>query len=255
MAVDVLTTPVISGGRVLTGRTRGVPLPRAVARGIIGCMLTFLVGGLLFTSASVNVPVEANLLQTLAVGVQGRNSFLEVLAFDLIVVCLGCLGGLSSAPENRAKGLLGNLLMETRDESRELGGRRRDTLNGAQARILQVPGRSDALRDLGDDLRRRRILQPSLYVSKEVQHELDGLVKTLTFVRILHAIVEVQQQARNVRVRVDVDPVALRQNLVILSDTGSPDGGCVTGLRVVLRIYTCIPHDCRQTIEMLIRVV
>jgi hypothetical protein len=46
--------------------------------------------------------------------------------------------------------------METRYESREFGGRRGNGLNGAQARILQVPGRSDALRDLRDDLRRRR---------------------------------------------------------------------------------------------------
>jgi hypothetical protein len=55
--------------------------------------------------------------------------------------------------------------VETRYKSRELGGRRRDTLNGAQARVLQVPGRSDALRDLRGDLRRRRILQPSLRFS------------------------------------------------------------------------------------------
>jgi hypothetical protein len=60
--------------------------------------------------------------------------------------------------------------METRYESREFGRRRRDTLNGAQARMLQVPGRSDALRDLRGDLRRRLILQASLNVSKEVQH-------------------------------------------------------------------------------------
>jgi hypothetical protein len=53
-------------------------------------------------------------------------------------------------------------------------------------------------------------LQASLDVSKEVQHELDGLVDTITFMRILNAIVEVQQQAHNARVRVDVDPVALR---------------------------------------------
>jgi hypothetical protein len=72
--------------------------------------------------------------------------------------------------------------------------------------------------------------------------------------RILHAIVEVQQQTRNARVRVDVDPVALRQNLVILSDAGSPGGRCVTGLGVVLRIYACIPHDRRQTIEVVIMV-
>jgi hypothetical protein len=54
---------------------------------------------------------------------------------------------------------------------------------------------------------------------------------------------------------VDVDPVALRQDLVILSDADFPDGGCVTGLRVMLRIYDCIPHDYRQTIEVLIMVV
>ena len=46
MTVDVLTTPVVSGGRALTGRTRGVPLPRAVSRGVIDCLLTLLVGGL-----------------------------------------------------------------------------------------------------------------------------------------------------------------------------------------------------------------
>ncbi len=46
-----------------------------------------------------------------------------------------------------------------------------------------------------------------------------------------------------------------RQDLVILSDAGFPDGGCVTGLWVMLRIYACIPHDCRQTIEVLIMVV
>jgi hypothetical protein len=55
--------------------------------------------------------------------------------------------------------------VETRYESRELGGRRRNTLNGTQARMLQVPGRSDALRDFRGDLRRRRILQPSLRFS------------------------------------------------------------------------------------------
>ena len=204
---------------------------------------------------SINVPVKANLLQTLALVFQGLNLVMEGLAFDIIVICLGRLGGLSSVLENRTKGLLGNLLMETRYESREFGRRRRDTLNGAQSRILQVFGRSDALRDLRGDLRRRRILQASLDVNKEVQHELDGLVDTITFMRILNAIVEVRQQAHNARVRVDVDPVALRQDLVILSDPDFPDGGCVTGLRVMLRIYGCIPHDCRQTIEVLIMVV
>jgi hypothetical protein len=254
VTVDVLTTPVVSGGRSLMGRTRGVPLPRAVSRGIIGCLLPLLVEGLLFTGPSINVPVEANVLQTVALVFQGLNFYIEGLAFDIIVICLGRLGGLSSVLENRTKGLLGNLLMETRYESREFGGRRRDTLNGAQSRILQVPGRLDALRDLRGDLRRRRILQSSLDVSKEVQHELDDLVETITFMRILHAIVEVKQQARNARVRVDVDPVVLRQNLVILSGADSPGGGCVTGLRVVLRIRTCIPHEFRQTIEVVIMV-
>ena len=46
--------------------------------------------------------------------------------------------------------------------------------------------------------------------------------------RILHSIVEVQQQARNVRVRLNVDPVALRQDLVILYDPGFPGGRYVT---------------------------
>jgi hypothetical protein len=73
-------------------------------------------------------------------------------------------------------------------------------------------------------------LQASLDVSKEVHHELDGLIDTITFMCILNAIVEVQQQTRNSLVRVDVDPVPLRQDLVILSDAGFPDGGCVTGL-------------------------
>jgi hypothetical protein len=95
-------------------------------------------------------------------------------------------------------------------------------------------------------------LQASLNVRKEVQHELDSLVETITLTRVLHAIVEVQQQTRNARVRVDVDPVALRQNLVVLSNAGSPGGRCVTGLRVVLCFYTCIPHDCCQAIEVVI---
>ena len=73
VAVDVLTTLVVSGGRVLTGRTRGVPLPRAVSRVIIGCLLTLLVGVLLLTGADVNVPVEAHLLQTVALLLQGLN--------------------------------------------------------------------------------------------------------------------------------------------------------------------------------------
>ncbi len=136
VAVDVLTTLVVFGGRSWTGRTRGVPLPRAVSRVIIGCLLTLLVGVLLLTGADVNVPVEAHLLQTVALLFQGLNSDIEGLAFDIIVIRLGRLGSLSAALENRAKGHLGNLLVETRYESRELGGRRRDTLNGAQARML-----------------------------------------------------------------------------------------------------------------------
>ncbi len=156
MTVDVLTAPIASGGRALTVRTRGVPLPRAVPRGIVGCLLPLIVACLLFTGARVNVPFETKLLQTVAPVFQGLNFDLECLAFDLIVICLGRLDGLSSVLEDRTKGLLGNLLMETRYESREFGGRRGNGLNGAQARILQVPGRSDALRDLRDDLRRRR---------------------------------------------------------------------------------------------------
>jgi hypothetical protein len=170
------------------------------------------------------VSVETKLLQTVALVFQALNFDIEGLAFDIIVICLGRLGGLSSVLENRTKGLLGNLLIETRYEAREFGGHRGNALNGAQSRILQVPGRSDALRDLRGDLRRRRILQASLNVRKEVQHELDSLVETITLVGILHALVEVQEQARNARVRVDVDPVALRQNLVVLSNAGSPGG-------------------------------
>ena len=63
-----------------------------------------------------------------------------------------------------------------------------------------------------------------------------------------------QQQARNARVRINVDPVALRQDVVILSCADFPGGRCVTGLWIMLRIYACIPHNCRQTIEMLIMV-
>ena len=95
MAVDVLTTPVVSGGRALAGRTRIVPLPRAVSREIIGCLLLILVEGLLFTGARVNVPVEAHLLQTVALLFQGLNSDIEGLAFDLIVICLGRLAVLT----------------------------------------------------------------------------------------------------------------------------------------------------------------
>ena len=42
-------------------------------------------------------------------------------------------------------------------------------------------------------------MEAGLNVSKEVQHELDGLVETITFMRILHAIVEVQQQEEDRR--------------------------------------------------------
>ena len=73
VAVDVLTTLVVTGGRDLTTRTRGVPLPRAVSREIIGCLLPILVEGLLFTGARVNVPVEAHLLRTVALLLQDLN--------------------------------------------------------------------------------------------------------------------------------------------------------------------------------------
>ena len=73
VAVDVLTTLVVSNSRALTIRTRGVTLPRAVSREIIGCLLPILVEGLLFTGARVNVPVEAHLLQTVALLLQGLN--------------------------------------------------------------------------------------------------------------------------------------------------------------------------------------
>ena len=66
VAVDVLTTLVVSGSRAWTSRTRGVTLPRAVSRVIIGCLLPLLVVGPLFTGASVNVPIETKLLQTVA---------------------------------------------------------------------------------------------------------------------------------------------------------------------------------------------
>jgi len=145
---------------------------------------------------------------------QGPNLVIEGLAFDIIVIGLCRPGGLSFFPVNGAKGLLGKLLVETRYEIRKFGSRRRDSLNGAQARGAQVFGCSDTRRDFGDDLRGRRILQASLNVSKEVQHELDGLVDSITFMRILNAVVEVQQQARNARVCVDVVPVPLLQDLV-----------------------------------------
>ena len=67
-------------------------------------------------------------------------------------------------------------------------------------------------------------MQASLDIRKDVQHKLDRLVETITLMRVLHALVKVQQQSRNARVRVDVDPVALRQNLVVLSNAGSPGG-------------------------------
>ncbi len=66
---------------------------------------------------------------------------------------------------------------------------------------------------------------------------MDGLIEAIAFVGILYALVEMQQQALNARVRVDVDPVALRQDVVILSGVGFPSGRCVTGLWVMLRIY------------------
>ncbi len=69
-----------------------------------------------------------------------------------------CPDGLSFFPVNGAKGLLGKLLVETRYEIRKFGSRRRDSLNGAQARGAQVFGCSDTRRDFGDDLRGRRIL-------------------------------------------------------------------------------------------------
>jgi hypothetical protein len=79
VAVDVLTTPVVSGGRALTVRTRGVNLPRAVSRGIIGCLLPLLVEGLLFTGARINVPVEAHLLQT-----RGSSSKALILSLKVL---------------------------------------------------------------------------------------------------------------------------------------------------------------------------
>jgi hypothetical protein len=118
---------------------------------------------------------------------------MEGLAFNIIVIGLDRLGGLSSFLVNGSKGLLDKLLMETRYEIRKLGGRGRDALNGAQTRRAQVFGRLDTRRDLRGDLRRRWILQVSLNVNKEVQHELDDLVDNITFMRILNAIVEVQQ--------------------------------------------------------------
>ncbi len=67
-------------------------------------------------------------------------------------------------------------------------------------------------------------MQASLNVSKEVQHEFNSLVDSLTIVRILNAIVEVQPQERNARVRVDVVPVALQQDFVIFDNVGFPGG-------------------------------
>jgi len=67
-------------------------------------------------------------------------------------------------------------------------------------------------------------LQASLDVSKEVQHEFNGLVDSMTFLCILNKFVEVQQQARNAQVRVDVVPVRHLQDLVIFDDVGFPGG-------------------------------
>jgi hypothetical protein len=74
------------------------------------------------------------------------------------------------------------------------------------------------------------MLQASLNISKEVQHELYVLVDSITFMCILNVVVEVQQQARNTRVRVDVVPVPFLQDFVILYDVGFPGGGYVTSL-------------------------
>ena len=67
-------------------------------------------------------------------------------------------------------------------------------------------------------------MQASLDISKEVQHEFNVLVDSITLVRILNAIVKVQQQVRNARVRVDMVPVPLQEDFVIFDDVGFPGG-------------------------------
>jgi len=64
---------VILDRRTLTIRTSRFPLPWSVSRRIVGCLLTLLVAILLFAGASVDVPVLAKPLQTLALVVQGPD--------------------------------------------------------------------------------------------------------------------------------------------------------------------------------------
>jgi hypothetical protein len=78
--------------------------------------------------------------------------------------------------------------METRYHICEFGSLRRDPLYGAQARGPQESGGADTHRDFGGDFRGGRVLQASLDVNKEVQHEFNGLVDSITLVRILNAI-------------------------------------------------------------------
>jgi hypothetical protein len=82
----------------------------------------------------------------------------------------------------------------------------------------------DTRRDFGGDFRGGRVLQASLNVSKEVQHEFNGLVDSITLVCILNTIVKVQQETRNARVCVDMVPVRLQEDFVIFDDIGFPDG-------------------------------
>ncbi len=87
-----------------------------------------------------------------------------------------------------------------------------------------MSGGADTHRDFGGDFRGGRVLQTSLDVSKEVQHEFNDLFDNITLVCILNAIVKVQQQTRNARVRVDMVPFPLQEDLVIFDDVGFPDG-------------------------------
>jgi hypothetical protein len=171
--------------------------------------------------------------------------------FDLKVIGLYRPGGLGSFLVNGTKGLLGKILMETRYHIREFGSHRRDPLYGSQSRGPQVSGGVDTRRDFGGDFRGGRVLQASLNVSKEVQHEFNGLVDRITLVCILNVIVKVQQEERNPRVRVDMVPVRFQEDFVIFDDVGFPDGWYVTRKRVVLSLFVSISNDSCKTIEMI----
>ena len=67
-------------------------------------------------------------------------------------------------------------------------------------------------------------MQLSLNVGKEVQHEFNGLVDSMTLLRILNTFVEVPQQGPNARVRLDVVPVRHLQDFVMFDEFGFPCG-------------------------------